>query len=50
MEKFQECQLTDVGESELTDEKEEETCGKHNIAFAGAAVTRPGSWSKPMSI
>jgi len=37
VEKFQECRLTDVEESELTD-KEEETCAKHKIAFAERAI------------
>jgi len=32
VEKFRACRLTDVGESELTDEKEE-TCAKHKITF-----------------
>jgi len=37
VEKFQECWLTDVGESELTDKKEE-TCTKHKIAFVERAI------------
>jgi len=37
VEKFRECQLTDVEESELTEEKEE-TCAKHKIAFAEWAI------------
>jgi len=37
VEKFGECQLMDVGESELTDEKEE-TCAKHKIEFAEWAI------------
>jgi len=37
VEKFRECRLTDFGESELTDEKEE-TCIKHKIAFAERAI------------
>ena len=37
VEKFRECRLTDVGESELTDEKEE-TFAKRRIAFAVRAI------------
>jgi len=37
VEKFRQCRLTDVGESELTNEKEE-TCAKHKIEFAKRAI------------
>jgi len=37
VEKFRERRLADVGESELTDEKEE-TCAKHKIAFTERAI------------
>ena len=37
VEKFRECRLTDVRESELTDEKEE-TCAKHRIALAERTI------------
>jgi len=37
VEKFGECWLTDVGESEMTEDKEE-TCAKHEIAFAERAI------------
>jgi len=36
VEKFRECRLTDVGESELTEK--EESCAKHKIAFAERAI------------
>jgi len=37
MEKFRECRLTDVGESELKDEKKKHA-QKHNIAFVERAI------------
>jgi len=37
VEKFRECRLTDVGESDLT-EKRRNICAKHKIAFAEEAI------------